>query len=257
MLLPKSLLCFYVFQPLLGSLLLWIELGNIRVSPWCFMGSFSQLFVDLVSWPVPESLGIRQGFRLRLDSGWGARPLCPLRVPCSWGPPWIPTALLVCGCPLTRQAQEVRLLAPRADVWGTCLVDKAADTQTSLCGSWSRSRPSAGRAVWFTPHLLRGAHLNVACCQWWWGWVHIYFFNLTLTGRVSPEVSSFFPGPDFHLLPPVAMLPVTAAATVVGIGELPGAHSAAGSQFLLLSAVFTYFNSMDTCSGFCSLLPAF
>ena len=26
---------------------------------------------------------VRQGFRLRLDSGWGARPLCPLRVPCS------------------------------------------------------------------------------------------------------------------------------------------------------------------------------
>ena len=89
------------------------------------------------------------------------------------------------------------------------------------------------------------------------GAVLYLLFYLTLTGRVSPDVSSFFPSPDFHLLRPVVMLPVAAAATVPGIGELPGARSAAGSGFLLLSAVSTVFNSMNACSGFCPLLSAF
>ena len=111
--------------------------------------------------------------------------------------------------------------------------------------------------VVYPPRLLRGAHLNVACCQRWSGRFYIYFFYLTLTGRVSPDVSSFFPSPDFHLLRPMVMLPVSAAATVPGIGELPGARSAAGSRFLLLSAVSTGFNSMNACSGFCPLLSAF
>ena len=70
--------------------------------------------------------------------------------------------------------------------------------------------------------LLWGAHLSIACCQRRLGRASVYMFNLTLTRGVSPEVSSFFPSPDFHLLPWVVMLPVLAAATVVGTGELPG-----------------------------------
>ena len=105
--------------------------------------------------------------------------------------------------------------------------------------------------------LLRGAHLSIACCQRRLGRASVYMFNLTLTRGVSPEVSSFFPSPDFHLLPWVVMLPVLAAATVVGTGELPGAPDATDSQVLLLSAVFIFFTGVNACSDLCPLLPAF
>ena len=97
-----------------------------------------------------------------------------------------------------------------------------------------------GPAV-FPLRLLRGAHLNTACCQRQLGPAYVYILNLRFTRGVSPEVSSFFPSPDLHLLPWVVMLPVTAAATDVGIGELPGSPKAADSQFLHLSPVFTFF----------------
>ena len=105
--------------------------------------------------------------------------------------------------------------------------------------------------------LLRGAHLNIACCQRRLGRASVYMFNLTLVRGVSREVSSFFPSPDFHLLPWVVMLPVLAAATVVGTGELPGALDATDSQVLLLSAVFVFFTGVNACSDLCPSLPAF